>query len=215
MVDIEGTMARIADTGEQLAWLGAACQATLDENKISYSEAFIAGTNNDTEVVFNLDFQYGKLRSEELDVIGTCWHALFNSLVIVKEFPILARKQEERCLEISVTMMAFLGEAYRATNFDGHIVIKGFSTMFVPTQRLGDSVLWHFLYNENETRISYLAAQKNCFICAGIETVDYACLESTRSFLGWASSATLQTGKIVSSILNIINSQFLTQTRYN
>lgn len=202
LVEVEGTIINIADIGEQLAWLGAACRVSHHQNKIGYSIAYIADIHHSAGVrpVFKLDFRPENLAPEELRQNGTCWHNLFKNPVIVKGFPILAREHHKSGLEIPLNMMARLGEATRATQFDGQLQIKGFSTMFVPTQRICNSVLWHFLYNENETRMPYLPAKNGSLTCARLDTVNYSCLESTRSFLGWVSSVRLQTGKFDGSL---------------
>jgi hypothetical protein len=106
---------------------------------------------------FRLDFLTHGLGPGEhgLKKNGSCWHSLFRNPVIARGFPILARNHEEKVLEIPLNMMAKLGEASRAMNFDGILAIRGFSTLFVPTERTGNSVLWHFLYEESQNRISY------------------------------------------------------------
>jgi hypothetical protein len=91
-------------------------------------------------------------------------------------------------------MMAALGGAERATIFDGQLLVKGFSTMFIPTRRVENSIVWHFLFNEDKTRISYTAAKQSRVPFSGSDLVDYQCLLTSRSFLGWSSSVTLHTG---------------------
>ncbi|TVY93688.1 hypothetical protein LAWI1_G001611 [Lachnellula willkommii] len=88
-------------------------------------------------------------------------------------------------------MMAGLGQATRVTNFDGGLVLKGCSSMFYPTQRIQNSVLWHLLVNEDGKRMSYLSAKG---YRASIHDVDAVCLERSRNFLGWASSVEIHAG---------------------
>lgn len=85
------------------------------------------------------------------------WVGLFGSKVIVKDFPIPSRgKKGPDGLEIPLEMMAGQIQANRVTCFDGRIYIKGFSALFAPSRLEGDLVVWHMLYNDDGSRISYL-----------------------------------------------------------
>ena len=195
LVEATGVEPILAEIGEQLAWLGAACRVSPKDG-MAYSTAQITLPES-SNLLFRLDFLIDDLPHGEPgpEQNGSCWHSLFRNPVIAKGYPVLARNHREKGLEIPLNMMAQLGEASRATKFDGSLVIKGFSTMFVPTERTGNSVLWHFLYEENQARISYLSARRHCSNYALIDTVDSLCLNSTRNFLGWASSVVMRTGK--------------------
>lgn len=163
---------------------------------MAYSTAHISVLES-SGPLFRLDFSTHDLGPDEhgLKQNGSCWHSLFKNPVVVRGYPILARNQEEKGLEIPLNMMANLGEASRATSFDGSLVIKGFSTMFVLTERNENSVLWHLLYEDNNSRISYLSARERCSNQVLIDSVDAFHLESTRNFLGWASSVVMRAGK--------------------
>jgi hypothetical protein len=131
---------------------------------------------------------------------GTCWQPLFRNPVIVKGYPILARSHLERGLEIPLNLMAGLGEASRVTNFAGGVVVKGFSTLFCPTRRVDNSIQWHYLFERDGGRISYLAADKRCLNRLGSEDFDSTCLPHCRNFLGWASSVEVCAGKFLSKL---------------
>jgi hypothetical protein len=195
IVEATGVMTTLAEIGEQFAWLGAACQAS-PKDEMAYSTAQITSPL-DWNNFFRLGFSKQDLEFDErgLKQNGSCWHSLFRNPVLVKGFPILARKHNEKGLEIPLNMMAGLGEATRATNFDSSLVIKGFSTMFVTTGRTDNSLLWHFLYEKNQSRISYLCARERCSKQVLINSGNALFLESTRNFLGWASSVETRTGK--------------------
>lgn len=189
-VDASGTMIRLADLGEQLSWLGASCRSSQHADNISYCTPSIIALE-DRVSSFLIDFHYQDL--EDDSSLGSCWRQLFKNPVITRGFPILARSNDEKGLEIPLNIMAGLGGAEQATMFNGQLLIKGFSTMFVPTKRIEDSIVWHFLFNEDNSRISYSAAGK---LVAGQDLVDvnYQCLPTARMFLGWASSVQLHTG---------------------
>jgi hypothetical protein len=134
---------------------------------------------------------------------GSCWRPLFRNPVIVEGYPILARAHGEKGLEITLDMMAGLSQASRVTNFGGGLVIKGFSTMFCPTKRIKNSVLWHYLFSHDGKRMSYLSADMLCGGRARIHEVDIGCLEQSRNFLGWASSVEVHIGRLCSNQLPI------------
>lgn len=196
LVEATGVEPILAEIGEQLAWLGAACRAS-PKDWMAYSTAQITLLES-SNLLFRLDFLIDDLPhhgEHEPEQNGSCWHSLFRNPVIAKGYPVLARNHQEKGLEIPLNMMAQLGEASRATEFDGSLVIKGFSTMFVPTERTGNSMLWHFLYEENQSRISYLSARRHLSNQPLIDTVDFLSSNPTRNFLGWASSVVMRTGK--------------------
>jgi hypothetical protein len=68
--------------------------------------------------------------------------------------------------------------------------------MFCPTQRIKNSVMWHYIFNNDGSRISYLSAEGLCGGRALIQDVDAPCLELSRNFLGWASSVENHAGKL-------------------
>ena len=183
----------IADIGEQLAWLGAACRASPSEGYHKHSLPSIK--YRASLKLFDIRYRLEDIPKEKLFQDGTCWHSLFRNPVIVRGFPILARGHDERGLEISLDMMASLAGAERATVFGDQLVIKGFSTMLVPTKCSDNSVVWHFLFNEDGSRLPYSAIKERCPMRVGIDRVDYSCLTSSRHFLGWASKVSLHTGE--------------------
>jgi hypothetical protein len=164
---------------------------------MEYANATIAGFRAESPVPsFILGFKREKIGAKERAGLGTCWHKVFKNPVIVRGFPVLARNNDERGLEIPLNIMAALGGADRTTIFGDQLLIKGHATMFVPTRRVQNSVMWHFIQNENGDRISFAAAKTRCPTRATTDIVDYSCLMTSRMFLGWASSVQLCTGKL-------------------
>ena len=126
---------------------------------------------------------------------GTCWHQLFRNPVVVADVPIALRAHDEKGLEIPMNMMMELGQAYHAITYDDTVLIKGHSTMFVPTKVIQRSVFWHFIYNKDGRRIPYSAAASRT--PHHIETVDLSLrdMEVARLFVGWTASAISKAGE--------------------
>lgn len=81
----------------------------------------------------------------------------------------------------------------RVTNFYGKVYIKGFSTILVPTKVVGDTVVWHMLFNDDGSHISYVDARIDA-IC-GLYPENISCnLESFRHVLGWCPEVNVLTG---------------------
>ena len=185
----------MAEVGELLGWLGAILRTSGREGVIAYSVPRIEKLST-AALTFNLTFDISPLhQTHETNIRnGTCWHSLFNNPVIAKGYPI-PKRAGERGLEIPLSYMAQLAQTYRATIFGGRLALKGCITMFIPTQRLGNSVLWHFLINQDESRMTFLKPQELGLEQLSSEVVDYSCLDSVRNFLGWSSHVEIQTGK--------------------
>jgi len=191
-----GSEPALAEIGELLAWIGAALRESPNGNTMTYSTPRMT-TKTSPRLIFTLDAvmddlepEYGRERRN-----GTCWHHLFRNPVIVRGSPILTRGTEEKGLEIPLGVMAGLGRTSRATVFDYGLVMKGFSTMFVPVKCVKNSVIWHFLFHEDETRIPYLSASKLCHGRLSSDSLDASGIEDARNFLGWSSSVEVCTGK--------------------
>jgi hypothetical protein len=188
----------LADIGEILAWLVGAIREAPRQHEMSYSTPRITSKLS-SRPSFVLDTVFTNLRLDRNSwggqPNGTCWHKFVRNPVIVKGFPIPRRQNGEKGLEIRLELLSALGNASRITTFGQGLIIKGHSTMFVPIKRTNKSTIWHFLFNKDETRISYLDADKHCSDRLSLEDLCYSDLETTRTFVGWSSSVHLQTGK--------------------
>ncbi|KAH8804538.1 chromatin remodelling complex Rsc7/Swp82 subunit-domain-containing protein [Xylogone sp. PMI_703] len=179
----------IVEIAQQLAWLGSVFQ-TSPHTSPGRSECQMlyqpADFYDDTR--FEMKFSVVPLADEE----SSCWHSLFLNPVIAYNFPIDER-QFGTGLEIPISMMAALGGASQAIEFDGGIVLKGFSCMFLPLMRKGDCIQWHFIHNEDDSRMPYSAVNQYTER-ALIDEVDQKSLTITRAFLGWWGPTTTHLG---------------------
>ena len=203
---VSGTKPAIAEIGQQLAWLGAALRAAPSDHRMAYSTPKIAH-NTGPMPSFNLSCRFAEVENFRPGVKpnGSCWRPLFRNSVIVQGYPILARFNHEKGLEIPLHLMVALGRAYRGADSIGGLVVKELSTMFCLTQRIKNSLLWHFVSSHDRKEMSYFSAES---LHTGRDysnhDVDTACLGRSRNFLGWASSVELQAGMVKGVKIHII-----------
>lgn len=182
----------IVDTIQQLAWMGAALRNSAD-GQVQYCEPKLeqvskAGRGEPTDL--HITFELSSLSEED----QSCWLPLFADPVIARGFPVPERKNGERGLEIPLEIMAALGGARHVTEFEGGLVMKGFSAMFVPVERHYQSIQWHLIRRSDEQRVLYRDVSKECPSRAMLEEVDHESLENSRAFLGWWRSAETHLG---------------------
>jgi hypothetical protein len=77
-----------------------------------------------------------------------CWLPLFHGAVIATGFPIPDRA-DEMGLEIPITLLAGISGVCHAVEYEGGVVMKGFSHMFVPVRKRNDRVQWHAISSQD------------------------------------------------------------------
>jgi hypothetical protein len=203
IINATSTRSSIVEIGEQLAWLCAALKWSPSESDMAYSTAEITATepasltqalSQPQAACFELSSDFKVLSGDDLrtDVPGHCWHLLFNNPVIVQGYPIPIRSHNEIGLELSPSLMASLGDANYLTDFHNTPVLKGFSTMFIMTGSLEDSVIWHFKCDLDGNRISYSEALYSPMP----HSHNFEMTVCTRNFVGWATSVNRFAGKL-------------------
>jgi hypothetical protein len=200
--EVSGTRAYLLEICEQLAWLGAALQPSSLLEGVSFStpvveKCAIATTTSISQsassargICCKITFRVENLDRELMPSNGQCWHNLFRNPIIVQGYPILNRPKHCTGLEISLRMMAGLAQARYLNMFCSRPIIKGFSTMFYPSYQSGDSLIWHLVYNEDGSHISYMQGV-TCYTLS----VSIPEIERSRHILGWCSEAKLYAGK--------------------
>lgn len=186
----------MVEIGEQLGWLVSALRSSASESSISMFcptvERFHRGADTSqpfschigTSCIGEAPFRR-ELRN------GECWHKMFRNPVVVWGYPIPRRHDLETGtgLEIPLDMLVALTDASGVSEFDDKTFIKGYSAMLIPTKQADDLILWHLLFNEDGSRISYT----DCRIEA-LEHVRPTGLKQARHILGWVSHARNNTG---------------------
>ena len=180
---------------QQAAWMSAVFHATHHKRVVQAN--FRAVSRDMWDEGFNIipgyyDFY---IRDETLYSPDTsCWFPLFGSASMAGGFPI-PRRGDELGLEISLDMMAAAAGARHAVEFEGGLVIKGFSCMCVPVKIVEDRIQWHLIRSENpETRLNYRDVLQRCPDRLLLDKFDLRALRTTRAFLGWCSEVSSTLG---------------------
>lgn len=209
VLDVSETQDSIAELGEQLAWLGAALQVPSETTGVilstpvatitSCTPKFGSVKDSLSYPVINIRFSLKSVPVSDMSEApdGTCWHSLFRSPVIVTGFPIRSRPGNEKGLELLLEMMSFLAGTPFATHFDDVLVLKGVSTMLVPTGRTENSIAWHFLQDKNGKRLPYSTFRNSCSRHLDTSQVNFDLLSTARirNFVGWVPSVTRHLGR--------------------
>lgn len=191
----------IAETFQVAVWIGAALQISKNE-RVQYSTFFmdspgaqVRGPNKR----FSVRFSTSDLSAGE----QSCWLPLFSNPVIARGFPVRQRENEEKGLDIPLEIMAALGGARHITEFEGGLVLKGYSAMFVPVKRHKQSIQWHLIRRNDEERILYRDLVNEYQDRVMLEEVDQSLVQTTRAFLGWWKCAETHLGTADAAYSNI------------
>lgn len=172
----------ILDVVQQLAWMGAALRTSTDD-QIRYCEPKLEQlpkSKRGEAAALNITFEMSSLSEED----QSCWLPLFANPVIARGFPVPERKNGERGLEVPLEIMAALGGARHAMDFEGGLVLKGYSTLFIPIKRYQNSVQWHLICAIGENRVSFSEVATQHPNRALLEELNHDELKTTRTFLG-------------------------------
>lgn len=183
--DVTGSLGDIITLAQQLAWL-AACFRHSSTEALSYSEATMA------LLIPNIF----AIRTDPLTpclITGvSCWHSMFNRCVIAGGFPVPERG-DRRGVELSFALMAPLGRIWYPKEYLDGVVLKGFSTILVPTSINQHGVQWHFIGHEDRGKeISMAAVQEHCEVV--VEHVPIQELAQSRAFVGYCPKVQVHLG---------------------
>jgi hypothetical protein len=148
-----------------------------------------------SRLFYSIEFTMQKGEPHAQLVNGQCWQSIFRNPVVVNGYPILNRPESETGLELPLNVMAALAQTRYATFFGGKLYMKGFSTMLVPTKVVRDMVIWHLLFSEDGSHISYIDLRVEKI--PGLYPVNIRTfhLQSARHVLGWCSDVKHYAGK--------------------
>ncbi|OXV07933.1 hypothetical protein Egran_04303 [Elaphomyces granulatus] len=120
---------------------------------------------------------------------GQCWHNMFRNPIMVSGYPILTKHEHGLGVEMPLNMVAGLAGSERANQFDGKVFIKGFSTMLIAVKITTDLLIWHYFYNSEGERISYLD-----HTLQGVDDISLLQLDTARHVVGWCSDSMYYAG---------------------
>ncbi|KAI0197211.1 hypothetical protein EV127DRAFT_488688 [Xylaria flabelliformis] len=179
----EGPEAFVVDIIQQLCWLTATFSTPPSgEEGMVYCMSTVESIPDVAwpEPILKLDTSFMKLLVDEKN---PCWLSIFSNAAIAYGFTIPVRTNSIG-LEMSVKHMAAIIGARHAGTFDGGIVIKGFSSMFLPI-------------------LSYDKGVKRCPNRSLLPIVDFTSLETARCFIGWNSVVEIQVGDDINNFDNL------------
>jgi hypothetical protein len=193
-----------------LAWLAASLELAENTAKLTFAKPHIIAdahsstTKEDCLQVFISTVLLHPGTGDQSSYVNesSCWEELFEGKVIAQSFPILARSEEQKGLEMSVEHMAALGNATFMNVFYGLPVLKGFWTMFAATKVAENWVQWHFLSSQGEGRLSYKEAMKLGVKEEHDSNYLLTIVKKPRHFVGWASSVIKSAGRKVPGIMS-------------
>jgi hypothetical protein len=203
IVNVVGSSESLAEAGQQLAWLGAAFQSSPVETGMalcvpSIRECYLMHDLPSVEaseqrqrgkIICGLDFEVKAPNMAEMKESGLCWHKMFASLILVGGFPILSKQEPKLGLEMSLDLLAGMVGASQVLGIQGKVFLKGFSTMLVGVRRLDDLLIWHFSFDEDGNRISYLDVALGQACDMNVDQID-----DVRHVVGWSSESSYYAG---------------------
>nr|POE67120.1 putative oxidoreductase [Quercus suber] len=196
VVEIQAEPTLTMEAGEVLCWLQVVCQASPlhDANgkpcKAYCAPRIVIDNALPRECAVQHDF---RLCDASKFPRESCWHKMFPRCTVTDGYPIDPRLHDEPGLQITGAAMALFGKVDVVTVFHGQLMMKGSCTMFVPVQRIGRSIVWHFLHNADGDSM----AQAEALTVRGrIKSIDFAMISESVHFVGWTPSARILAGKI-------------------
>ena len=206
VVTVSGTGDSLAELGQQFSWLGAALRSSPFEAGVAACTPYLRSirTNSETtelaipasdamplaSIFCVVEFEMVELGTTQETPPGECWRNMFRNPVVVTGFPILTKHEPRIGLEMPLNMIAKLAGSERATQFNEKVFIKGFSTMLIATKLTQNLLVWHYYYNREGERISYLDHTLPI-----IDNINLLQLETARHVVGWCPDCTYNAGR--------------------
>ncbi|CAI6331744.1 unnamed protein product [Periconia digitata] len=180
-----------------LAWLGSALSVSPFGDDFAYCKPRLSDISSTSQVF--IDYRHERLHKTEMP----CWLPLFSGAAIAAGFPIPARA-DEIGLEIPVNLLADIAGVWHAVEYQGGVVMKGFSHMLVPIRKKDDKIQWHAISSRNANeRLKYHEALSLCDERASPEEVNLDNFSQYRAIVGWCSVAESRLGSTLANYENI------------
>jgi hypothetical protein len=201
-----GTVDALNHVSAQLAWLGTAMQSSKYDGKC-LGRTHLANLGCLARLqAYHLSFHHAPMNDTTPDVTqGGCWRKMFQDIVIAFGFPVRPRLSEREGIEVAFdTILALMGVQWVACSC-GTFVIKGFSALLYASEVQGDTVFWHFVSNDDGSRISYTDQRISpCGDQVGTETLlERIRLGHFRHIIGWSIEVRNHVGMACSIVLHV------------
>ena len=185
----------VVEIGEQVSWISCALRSSDVEGTVAcfpgVEDAIeIARTETSVSLMVEITASIQSIEPGLFDH-GYCWRSLFCRPLLVQGFPIARRPTQMPGLEMPLNVMAGLNSSPRIHKYGGNYYLKGYSTALVPTEKIGNMVLWHFYYSDDGSRLPY--PNPTSLRCVDLSMQD---LTAARHVVGWCSNANFKTGKL-------------------
>ncbi|KAI1130620.1 hypothetical protein F5Y10DRAFT_262958 [Nemania abortiva] len=190
----KGPEAFVVDIIQQLCWLNSTfSMLPPGQDGTGYCTPVIdpiCGSDQDVPII-RLGTSFTKLLTDEK---RSCWLSLFSNVVIAHGFPI-PKREIGIGLEMSLELMAAIIGARHAAIFDGGVVVKGFSSMFLPVKKACGEIQWHYVANyDPDMWLSYDEGVKRCSNRSLLRDINLDSLKTARCFIGWNSLVEIRIG---------------------
>ncbi|KAK0621822.1 hypothetical protein B0T17DRAFT_305457 [Bombardia bombarda] len=207
-VDAIGSAYSIAEAGEVMAWLSAAVGSSPVDRTISYHYPSceirdfwrplpLAATSTKINKICVIENRSGDPLYNPwgpTDKRGECWFLLFRNPAMVEGYPVPRRPEPNTGMEMSLDTIALLANVRKLSNFGGRLMLKGFSTILIPTGSDDGVVYWHAVHNEDGEYISYCDPKAKEAARKYPKALSVGDLESSRHILGWCANVNNMTG---------------------
>ncbi|KAK4452767.1 hypothetical protein QBC34DRAFT_345840 [Podospora aff. communis PSN243] len=190
-VEVQGSADTVAEVVELVAWLSAALRTPEDGGlSLCLPSISIAPNHQASLPSFVCSLRFTTRRvvpdSTARSILGQCWHKLFRNPVVVEGYPIPRRSRYDSGLEVPLNIMSRLTESPRIHQYMGKFLLKGFSTVVLPTDILDDALLWPLYCADDGSRIPYPDFAHTR--CADAVLTN---IRSRRHILGWCTEASI------------------------
>jgi hypothetical protein len=197
-ITVTGTAYCVAEVGEILGWIGAALSSSKVDGTIDYQGTpicdivpkYIGGEGLplwEAELKTDSDLLSTRDIPDVSGLPGRCWTGLFGNPALVDGYRIPRRDEADTGMEVPLNIMAQLVNSRRVNVFGGRILIKGYSTILVPTRKTADHIFWHSVSNEDfdfeQDYISY--SDPRLALKLYPPNLTLSDLETSRHVLGW------------------------------
>ncbi|KAI9662604.1 MAG: hypothetical protein M1821_008771 [Bathelium mastoideum] len=188
-----GTGDSLAEIGQQFAWLGAALRSSPFKTGVAISSAFVRAPASkftpSAEIRYQIGFKIDQPVTRGGGQSGECWHSMFRNPVMVSGYPTLRKHEDGLGIEMPLNMIGALAGSEQVNTFDGKVFVKGFSAMLIATKITRDLLIWHYSYNNEGGRISYLDHQVQ-----SVDNISLLQLDGARHVVGWCSDCKYYAG---------------------